>query len=54
MYANNLANLVEHFWNKETNGMVLKREDEILKGCLVTHGGEVVNERLRQAILVKG
>jgi NAD(P) transhydrogenase subunit alpha len=49
MYANNLANLIEHFWDKESKTIALKREDEILKGCLVTHGGEIVNERLRAA-----
>lgn len=54
MYANNLANLVEHFWDKEAKAMKLRLEDEILKGCLVTHGGEIVNQRLRQPALVKG
>ncbi len=47
MYANNLANLVEHFWNTGKGAMELKIDDAILKGCLVTHGGEMVNERLR-------
>jgi NAD(P) transhydrogenase subunit alpha len=47
MYANNLASLVEHFWDKEAKAMRLDRADEILKGCLLTHGGEIVNERLR-------
>jgi NAD(P) transhydrogenase subunit alpha len=50
MYANNLANLVEHFWDKETKSMKLDLEDAILKGCLVTHGGAIVNDRLRQAV----
>jgi len=48
MYANNLANLIEHFWDKEAKLMKLDLEDEILKGCLLTHGGEIVNERLRE------
>ena len=50
MYANNLANLVEHFWDKETKSLKLNLEDVILKGCLLTHGGAIVNERLRQAV----
>jgi hypothetical protein len=25
---------------------MLKLDDEIIKGCLVTHGGKVVNEKL--------
>jgi hypothetical protein len=24
----------------------LKLDDEIIKGCLVTHGGKIVNEKL--------
>ncbi len=50
MYANNLANLVEHFWDKESKSMKLELDDAILKGCLVTHGGAIVNDRLRQAV----
>jgi NAD(P) transhydrogenase subunit alpha len=30
---NNLANLVEHFWDKDAKAMALKREDEILKAA---------------------
>jgi hypothetical protein len=28
---------------------VLKLDDEIIKGCLVTHGGKIVNEKLSAA-----
>ncbi len=48
MYASNLENLVEHFWDKEAKVFKLELEDEIIRGCLVTHGGEVVHERLKQ------
>lgn len=41
MYANNLVGLVGHFWDKTENRLVLRMEDEILKGCLVTHDGSV-------------
>ncbi|GAB1484640.1 Re/Si-specific NAD(P)(+) transhydrogenase subunit alpha [Treponema sp.] len=47
MYANNLANLIEHFWDTESKALKLDLEDEILKGCLLTQDGEIVNERLR-------
>lgn len=55
MYSNNLYNLVEHFWNKNTKSFELKLEDEIIKGCLVTHQGKIWNERLKDffAQLVK-
>lgn len=46
VYAANLLALVEQFWDKKENTFVLKPDDEILKGCLVTHGGKIVNEKL--------
>jgi len=46
VYAANLVNLIEEFWDKKEKTFVLKLDDEIIKGCLVTHGGKVVNEKL--------
>jgi H+-translocating NAD(P) transhydrogenase subunit alpha len=46
VYAANLVALVEEFWDKKENAFVLRLEDEIIKGCLVTHGGGIVNEKL--------
>jgi NAD(P) transhydrogenase subunit alpha len=46
VYASNLVNLLEEFWDKTAKAFVLKLDDEIIKGCLVTHGGKVVNEKL--------
>lgn len=43
MYSNNLYNLLEEFWNKETKQFDLKLEDDIIKGCLITHDGAVVH-----------
>lgn len=48
VYAANLVALVEEFWDKKENTFVLQLEDEIIKGCLVTHGGKIVNEKLIQ------
>lgn len=50
MYASNLGNFIEHFWDKESKSFRLNREDEIIKGCLVTHGGEIVHETIRKLI----
>ena len=50
MYASNLVNLVEHFWNKETNTFELNRDDEIIQGCLVTDDGAICHEMIRTAI----
>jgi len=46
VYAANLVALVEAFWDKKEKTFVLKPDDEIIKSCLVTHGGKIVNEKL--------
>lgn len=46
MYANNLVNLITHFWNNETNYFNFDMDDEILAGCLITHEGNLVNKRM--------
>ncbi|MCB1124259.1 MAG: NAD(P) transhydrogenase subunit alpha, partial [Verrucomicrobiae bacterium] len=43
VYASNLASLLEHFWDQETSSLKLNLEDEILKGCLLTHGGKIIH-----------
>ena len=48
MYSANLGNLIGSYWDDENKRFVLDREDEIIQGCLVTHEGELVNERIRQ------
>ncbi len=47
VYSANLANLLEHFWDREAKQFQLNLEDEILKGCVITHGGKVVHERFQ-------
>jgi NAD(P) transhydrogenase subunit alpha len=46
VYSANLVALVEEFWDKTNKNFSLKLDDEIIKGCLVTHGGRIVNEKL--------
>jgi NAD(P) transhydrogenase subunit alpha len=46
MYSSNVTALIEEFWGKEAKSFHLKLEDEIIAGCLVTHGGKIVNEKL--------
>ena len=43
--AANFANMIEHFWNEEEKTMPIDLEDEIQKGCIITHGGNIVHER---------
>ncbi len=46
MYASNLVNLVEHFWDAESKAFKLDREDEIIQGALLTFDGAIVNKTL--------
>jgi H+-translocating NAD(P) transhydrogenase subunit alpha len=46
VYSANLVNLIEEYWDKKEKTFTLKLDDEIIKGCLVTHGGKIVNEKL--------
>ena len=47
MYANNLYNFVDEFWDADSSAFNLDRDDEIISGSLVTHAGEMVNEMVR-------
>jgi H+-translocating NAD(P) transhydrogenase subunit alpha len=48
LYANNVANLLLHM---STEGRVeLDFADEIIGGCVVTHEGRIVNDRVREAV----
>ncbi len=48
MYSSNLFNLVDEFWDPETNAVILNFEDDILQGCVVTHQGMIVNETIKR------
>lgn len=47
MYANNLFNLIEEFYNDESQTLTLDFDDEILAQSVITHAGELTNEMLR-------
>ena len=44
MYAANLCNFIDHFWDKEAKEFKFDLEDDILKGAVLTHDGKFVNE----------
>lgn len=48
MFSSNLFALVDAFWNEEQKRFVPDLEDEIMKGCVITHKGEIVNETIRK------
>lgn len=47
VYSSNIYNFIDHFWNKEIQALKLDPDDDILKGCLVVHNREVLNETVR-------
>ena len=49
MFSSNVAALLTEFWDKASKAFVLSLDDEIIRGCLVTHGGKIVNEKLAAA-----
>lgn len=44
MYSSNLGNFIDHFWDKEEKVFKLKLEDDLIKGSLITHDGELYSE----------
>ena len=53
MYAANLFNLFEHFWNTKNKLFSLDLEKDILSSSTVTHKGEFINEKIKH-IMEKG
>lgn len=50
MYSSNLGNFVAHFWDQETRSFRLNLDDDIVKGALVTHDGELFSEMYKSII----
>jgi len=44
MYSSNLGNFIDHFWDREEKVFNLKLEDDLIKGSLITHDGELYSE----------
>ena len=47
MFSANLFNLVDEFWDGEARSFGLDLEDDILKSCVITHDGAIVNETIK-------
>ncbi|MEM7737846.1 MAG: Re/Si-specific NAD(P)(+) transhydrogenase subunit alpha [Deinococcota bacterium] len=50
MYASNIGSLLEHLWDKESKTITFDLEDDITQGALLTHQGEIRDERVREAV----
>jgi NAD(P) transhydrogenase subunit alpha len=49
MLSNNYLALIEHLWDAEAKALKIDPQDEILAGCLLTHGGAVVHPQFRES-----
>ena len=47
MYSSNLFNMLNQYWDTENKTFVLDQENDIIQGCLITHGGAIVNETIK-------
>ena len=47
MFSSNLVNFITDYWDKESKTFNLDLEDEIIRGCLITHQKQIVNETIR-------
>jgi len=50
MYSANLFNLVEDNWCKDKHLFVVDFDDDILAGCVITHGGEITNDTIENIV----
>lgn len=48
MYSKNILSLIQHIG--KSGKIELKLEDEIVKGCLLTRNGEVINDRIKELL----
>lgn len=49
LYARNLLTFLTTFWDKEAQAPNLKPDDDLIKGALVTRGGEIVHPNFKPA-----
>ena len=49
MFSGNITAFLTHagFYSKETKEFKVNMEDEIMKGCLLTQGGQIIHERFK-------
>ncbi|RLQ23509.1 Re/Si-specific NAD(P)(+) transhydrogenase subunit alpha [Seongchinamella sediminis] len=50
MYSSNLFNLVEDSWCDDKKLFVVDFEGDILPGCIITHGGDITNETIKNIV----
>lgn len=48
LYARNVFNFLQLLWDPKAGMLKLDAEDEIIKGCLLTHQGEVIHPNFKE------
>ena len=48
VYANNIFNLIDEFWDEENSSFKYDLNDEILSNCLVTYKGDYINPSVKE------
>jgi NAD(P) transhydrogenase subunit alpha len=48
VYGSNVFNMIEEYWDAESKEFNFDLSDEILKGCVITNDGEVVNSMVKE------
>ena len=47
MYSANVTHLLDEFWDADDKRLRLNPDDDIVAGCVLTRGGEIVNETIK-------
>jgi len=47
MFSGNIRAYLEHFWDAENKLLKIDMDDDIMRGCLITAGGQVVHDRFK-------
>ena len=48
MFSGNITAFLTHFYNKDSKEFEVRMEDDIMKGCLLTQGGQIIHERFKE------
>ncbi|MBO4865599.1 MAG: NAD(P) transhydrogenase subunit alpha [Ruminococcus sp.] len=49
MLSGNFYAFLTHFYDKESKELKVNLEDEIMRGCLLTQGGQIIHERFKNS-----
>ncbi len=47
VYGANLFNMIEEYWDVENKILNFDLTDDVLKGCVITHDGKIVNDLVK-------